>query len=147
MEILIVVAITAVSLAGIFALGGMIFRSEKISFNEFIASNLAQEGIEIVRSIRDSNWIAKENWYSGIYPDCAGGCRVQYNSYQVLPLADTFLLQDNLGRFQYSSGNPSIFKREITVQKISDDELDITSEVSWGQGRSVTAEDLLFNWK
>lgn len=48
------------------------------SEDEFLATQFAQEGIEVVRSIRDSNWLAYDSdsttlWNAGLYADGVEG--------------------------------------------------------------------------
>jgi len=38
----------------------------KESDNRLIATNLAREGVEVVRAIRDSNWLAGDDWDDGL---------------------------------------------------------------------------------
>ena len=57
LETLVVIAVITVGLVGIMGLIVYITSIGQVSPNEIIAANLAQEGIEVVRNIRDSNWL------------------------------------------------------------------------------------------
>jgi len=68
-EIGMAVAIMAIGVVGIYALVPRITSVASISNNQFIASQLAKEGLEIVRNIRDSNWLAGNNFNNGLGQD------------------------------------------------------------------------------
>lgn len=38
----------------------------RITMNQFIAYHLAEEGVEVVRSVRDSNWLQNVAWQKGL---------------------------------------------------------------------------------
>ena len=126
--------------------------------NNVIASNLAQEGIEVVRAIRDTNWVATpvRGFDASLSPsgvpafDCTTACLVEWNSDVLLPFLDTPLKIDSNGIYNYTLGTASFFKRKITITKPSTVELKIISEVTWQERarlRKVTIEDHLFDWK
>jgi len=66
-EILIAVAILSISVVSIIGTMLIAQKGSRLTRDRLIASNLAREGIEIVRSIRDSNWIKcsqdKTKWF------------------------------------------------------------------------------------
>ena len=121
--------------------------------NRLIAANLAAEGIEVVRNIRDNNWLQNKAWNSDLTD---GNYQVAYNS--APPLASynsgSFLLLDsNTGFYSYIPGGVSTpYIRKISITHIpgSDYEIQVISTVIW-QIRNITytssAEDHLFNWK
>jgi prepilin-type N-terminal cleavage/methylation domain-containing protein len=118
--------------------------------NSYIASGLAQEGMEIVRNIRDTGWFAGTPYDNSI-PD--GSYRVQWNSSGLMALgANPPLLKDNsTGIYAYDSGTATLFKRTISVGTVASNvEKMVTVTVSWnerGLAKSVSAEDHLFNWR
>lgn len=110
------------------------------------ASYLAQEGVEIVRNIRDRNWLAEQDWRAGLNDDM--DYQAQYNSptlsfYTGLPLR---LSSD--GFYNYNEGAETIFYRKITIDHQGEDKIKVTVEVSWSydQGQPVRAEAFLYNW-
>lgn len=87
--------------------------------SRLIASNLAQEGVELVRQIRDTNFIKsnkfRDNLLSGEYQiDAVNRQLVGFDK-------DNFLKFDNdLKIYSYDSGdkNPYFFQRKIIVSNI-----------------------------
>ncbi|MDO8261192.1 MAG: prepilin-type N-terminal cleavage/methylation domain-containing protein, partial [Candidatus Magasanikbacteria bacterium] len=57
-ELIIVLGILTMGLLGIVSLIFQNMQVENLTKNYLIASVLAQEGVEVVRNIRDENWIA-----------------------------------------------------------------------------------------
>ncbi len=155
--VIIATFIVAVGLIAILSLANKTLKSSTTSKMRLIASGLAQEGIEIVRETRKSypEWA---DWYSGIFGTTI--YRPQYNSECLIccpnpvspcPGSNTPLrLETSSGLYQYNYGNNSPFYREVTLTKISDDEVEVIVEVKWqtkGEWHYLIAEDRLWNWK
>lgn len=123
-------------------------RASAIIQDNLIASGLVQEGIEVVRAIRDTNWFNTRAFDSGLSD---GVYQVEWNSTTLLSIAGNPVLRLNNGQYTYSGGTPTKFIRTITITKINNGELRVTSQVTWPDRssgtRSVSAEDHLFNWK
>jgi len=116
-------------------------------YDRLTAANLTAEGIEVVRNIRDNNWLQNRAWNSGLTD---GDYQVAYDS-MVLSSYDGYpLLLDSDGPYNYASGAVTPYVRKISITNISADEIKVVSIVSW-QRRGITygssAEDHLFNWK
>lgn len=125
-----------------------------------IAANLAQEGIEVVKNMRDVAFVVDGTW--DIWHSLAdtrvgtGNWSVQYNSNDFDNLQNNFLKFDSnpasptYRLYNYTTGIDTSFKREIILNKISDQQLDVISRVTWtdrGQPQSITVEDVLWNWR
>jgi Tfp pilus assembly protein PilV len=121
--------------------------------NSMTASNLAVEGVEVVRAVRDANWFAGSPFAQGL-DSCApasGGCRVEYDSTAVLPLSGNAPLRYDLinGLYQYAAGDDSDFSRRITIEQITPKELQVVSEVSWTErniDKTFAIEYHLYDW-
>jgi hypothetical protein len=117
------------------------------------ASMLAQEGMELVRGIRDDNWfqrpIGSVPFDDGL-DNCDSGCRIELGTDFLLPLDGNPPLQiDAQSRYLYDVGSDSIYSRRITVTQISPVQLHVVSEVSWATRsgtKSLMVEGYLFDW-
>jgi len=112
------------------------------------AANLTAEGIEVVRNIRDNNWLQNRAWNSGL---ANGDYKVAYNSTALSTFSNNpFLLDSNTGLYNYSSGASTPYVRKISIANLSGYEMRVIATVTW-QKRGITysssAEDHLFNWK
>ena len=148
-ETLVSLLIFSIALTAIFSLLTNNLKDALLVEHNFIASGLVQEGMEVVRSIRDNDWYLG-NPFGTTIPN--GTYRVQWNSQALLALGtNPFLKRDSgNGLFSYDTGNDTIFKRTVTISTISGVERRITVSVTWderGRPRSVSAEAHLFNWK
>jgi type II secretory pathway pseudopilin PulG len=112
---------------------------------KFVASYLAQEGIEVVRNLRDTNWVSgAADWKEGL---SAGNYLVQYNSSALLAYQNIPLKIDGSHLYNYSSGTDTSFYRKITLSSPSADILKVVAEISWsGESSPLTAEEFLYNW-
>ena len=118
--------------------------------NNLAAANLAQEGAEVIRAIRDNNWFVKPTPQAFDTGLADGVYQVQGDSDAVLPYADVFLKIDASGIYNYVSGTDTIFKRKLTISKLSTVELQVTREVSWqerGRSKTISVESHLFDWQ
>lgn len=152
----------------IVALGGIYLAIQQLivatSFlpNQLIATYLAQEGIEVIRNIRDTNWIkGEENWKSGLEGynseqegcDIPNGANLSYDSlsleiYQNLPL----YIYNNFYR-QTTLGKETSFKRRIVINSKTDEKgieyLEVISYVCWrerGRTHQTKLIENLYNW-
>jgi Tfp pilus assembly protein PilV len=146
-EIVLSIFIMSMALVAIFSAFSIIVISTSDTLNQLTATYLAQEGMEIVRNIRDTNWLNMDyhssegasstyTWLDGGMLDiCESGCVVDYattgdpahaiGSYG----SGSYLYINNNGfyTFEQESNNKTIFQRKITIVPISDvngDEVD-----------------------
>lgn len=128
-----------------------------------MAAYLAQEGIEIVRNIRDTNFLEKISdpnnaWDEGLSP---GNYQADYllpqtkdptlgacpNSCEFSDL--WFLRKNNNDFYNYSVGENTVFKRRITIHQQQPDVLKIIVTVYWLERsviREVSMQENLYNW-
>lgn len=116
--------------------------------DRLITANLAAEGIEIVRNIRDSNWLRGVSWNSGL---TNGDYQAVYDSTALFAYSgQPFLFNSTANLYGYASGAATTYVRKISITSISANEIRVVSTVTW-QGRGVSynssAEDRLLNWK
>ncbi|MBI2627123.1 MAG: type II secretion system protein [Parcubacteria group bacterium] len=115
--------------------------------DQTVAINLAQEGLEVVRNIRDSKWISGGTFSSALP---VGVWQVQWDSFSLAPDSNQALKFSVDGIYQYTSGTSTKFKRKITITDVSLSEKKIVVSVSWpvrGGIKTIPAELRLFDWK
>ncbi len=130
------------------------------SRNNVTAAQLAQEGIEIVRNLRDSNWLAGQSMDYQLVG--ASKSRVEWMTNSLLapaspqsPCTDTSPLRYDLTYgYNYSYGTTTVFCRtvDITAGPLGNSQLElkVVVKVYWmekGFQKKVIVEDHLFNWK
>jgi len=80
-EALIAVAVTSIGLVAILGVTVYALSISRVSPDEVIAANLAQEGIEVIRNIRDTNLLEGVFWRENISPVAAPWMlRIKLNS-------------------------------------------------------------------
>ncbi|MBP9822187.1 MAG: prepilin-type N-terminal cleavage/methylation domain-containing protein [Candidatus Pacebacteria bacterium] len=152
-ETLVSLVILTLTLIPILNLSNSINRVTESIQDNMIASGLAQEGIEIIRNMRDTNWFNNRAFDLNLGEGVVNQpyqYRVEWQSVWPGTYANTPLNISN-GMYTYFPGEVSKFTRTITITKINAGELSVVSQVSWtdgrGNSRSISAEDHLFNWK
>lgn len=118
--------------------------------HNLIAANLAQEGIEAVRNIRDTNWLTEVSFDNNLP---VGTWRVVWNTVSggLIAVGSNPVLKKNNGLYNYTSGIDTIFRRTVTISKPNSSELVLISSVIWtergGLNRNISAEAHLFDWQ
>ena len=160
-EVMIAIYIISMAFIGILSLVVQNIRMQNINKNAIMASQLAQEGLELVRNQRDTNWITDSNWKLGtgnatdIVQD--GTYVVDYNngiSNSASNISDpgTRLYIDGQGFYTHTvSANFSGFSRLITIINETNYSVNIECRVRWqvagGQPRDYIAQTELYDWK
>ncbi len=121
------------------------------------AVNLAQEGIELVRALRDSDFIHGDTFkffLNGHSCEIGSGCHITANASGDIELFDgpggTLKFNDSTYLYTYDhNDSDSIFLRKIIIDNIQADFIDVTAEVKYsvkGKEYKITATDRLYNW-
>jgi type II secretory pathway pseudopilin PulG len=150
-EIVVVLFIISLGLIGVLTLIIQNIQSQSYNKNNLIAYQLAQEGIELVRKVRDSNWKAhvpyNTNLVDGEY----------YMDYlDTIPTSSTgptslVLKTDNNGFYIHdAAGSDSGFSRKLTIQNLAGGEsMRVVAEITWSvnnRSYSYDLETLLYDW-
>lgn len=130
------------------------------SADRLTATYLSQEGIEIIRNVRDANWVnagvPTSNWLYGLVssnsgPDCTQGCEADYTTAPLngLPVQQWVSPGDYLymsssgnstGFYSYNAtnGKPTKFKRKITITPYANGyAVKVVSQVFWDQKATI----------
>jgi len=148
LEGIVAIFLITVGVGGAYALISQTISSAIISSQKLIASYLVQEGIEIIRNIRDTNWLEGTSWNDGLP---SGDWEVDYKTQNLTQgYAGRYLNIDSNGFYSYSPGSPTKFKRKITILPEGSDILKVIVEVEWqerGRTHRIKAQENLYNWK
>lgn len=153
LEVIVALYILLVGIVGVMSLIVGATQAGAVSASRLLAANLAQEGIEVVKNIRDLNYDGNgwTNWHANLV---AGNYLVQYNDTSLRPYANTILLYDAAaGLYSYSGGSVGKFnfRRTINLSNIVNGvSVKVISTVSWtenGRNHSLAVEDDLWNWR
>ena len=168
-ETLVAVAIFATSITGLISITARGINDTVFVKNKLTASYLAQEGVEIIRSMRDTSALVYSGttywseFITGYIGDCystngADACYIDGSSVALiaLPCPDegcpAMTYDQDANSYGYLSLQDSIFTRTITVVPVGgagSPEVLINSEVSWTQGTRTFTTSFqynLFNW-
>jgi prepilin-type N-terminal cleavage/methylation domain-containing protein len=160
LEIIVSLFIVTIGMGGVFIIIERSFIIMSISESRLVAANLAQEGIEVVRNIRDTNWLEAQGWDSGLGE---GDYQVQYDDAETdivfcaLPCGYddmVFLNIDEDGFYSYKDSGTyttTKFKRRVIISDKTADNMKITVDVIWKERGGVeynyTAYHWLYDWK
>lgn len=159
-ETMVALVVLTVGLIPLLALVTSSVNLASLIRNNLIAANLTQEGLEVMRGLRDANWLVSPtppSFEAGLI----GTWRVEWDTTILgtptkLPEAvgtnPPLKFDSTTGVYNYSTGTDTIFRRTVTVSTVGacDCEIMIVSEVTWtqsGRNRTVSAESHLFDWR
>lgn len=153
-ETLIAIAILLTAVVGPISLIGDALHKLYYAKDQMIAINLAQEGIEVVRQVRDTNMLAGSPtlWDAVIG---AGNYTVNASSATITSFGGGSVPQPVMisgGFYVQNSGTLTQFKRIITTENVVGAvgrELKVTSTVTWktgGQTGTIAVSEYLFKW-
>jgi len=150
MEVIVAVGIIITALVTVVGVISFSISSIRLNKSKTIAFGLAQEGLEIVRNIRDNNWLDNKrtiaNWREGLG---AGDARAQYDLGALMSFASVPLRLNEQGFYQYNSGSNTIFYRKINIEYLSDNQIKVTARIDWnesGRNHNLIVDTLLYNY-
>jgi len=155
MEMLVAIFILIVGIVGSYSAFTQIIIVTSAVSSKLTAAYLAQEGVEIIRNIRDTNWLQGFNQDNGLSNICSVGCEADYTTgtneetTELKSYTGNQLCINSDGFYNYFSGSLTDFKRKITVELVDSDILKVSSEVYWedrGKSYNFTAEERLYDW-
>lgn len=154
-EVVVAIAIIALGLVGVLAVIRRTLYLQPIIKNKVTSINLAQEGVEVIRAIRDTNWLNNEYWYYGLGDGLiVNDACVEYDSSSIeYPCLNKGLSINDNGMFVHSSNPNTPFERVVDLSYETDPEgieyLSVTSTVSWFERNrqySEEVKELLYDW-
>lgn len=164
-EVTVSIYIITMGLLGLMSLVLQNLQVQHINKNSIIASQLAQEGIELVRNVRDNNWRTEgSDWKDDIYTelgennyiiDYRGRTSIQTGLSGVNDSNARLYIHNsgaNEGFYTHSTNNTTetFFYRIINVEKYANIYLTIKSIIYWeerGRPHKYIVETKLYNWK
>jgi len=158
-EIVVVLLVVSIGIVGVMSLIVQNIQTQSYDKNTLISSQLAQEGIELIRKVRDSNWKTSLSFGTGL----VGTMGTKYDYYMdyldSVPhiysgnSSNLILKIDSSGFYRngpLTSASNSIFSRLISITELDDHTLLVDSTVTWtdhGHNYSYNLETLLYDWK
>lgn len=156
-EVMVAIAIISIGMLGVVSLMSQNIQVQVVNKNNLIASMLAQEGIELVRGIRDENWLDQANpvFHDGL------GEKFAIDAVNKVPDATTLSIDGQGaslfikdGFYQHdNTGIQTIFSRLLEVTPDSDTPpkyITVKSTVRWKSGdrsSDYIAETTLYDWR
>ena len=167
-EAMIAVAVLSTAVTGPLVIAQKGLASAIYTKDEVSAFYLAQEAVEYVRNIRDTNRIAGSSWLNGL-AGCivnsggVGACEIDATFLDFTNLnavkacsggtcSDYLLFNNTSGLYNYGSGNPTKFVRSISMDnRASSKEATVSVTISWQTNlfsakRTFTVQETIFHY-
>jgi len=146
-EAMVAISIITIGLLGILALLSNATSLNRVVSDEYSATYLASEGIEVVKAIVDTNIINARPWNQGL---SNGDFEVQYNDAALRSFSGHPLRYQG-GIYGYDQGTDTVFYRTLTLELSGPDKINVTSHVQWVTRGGITFDvrlsDVFVNWR
>ena len=154
LETIISISVLTAAIIGPTALSSRSIRYVDVARNNLIASNLAQEGLELVRNIHLNNRISGQSWLQRLTGPCnsANGCFIDPIDLSIQGCGSKCRFLDfdkSLHLYNYNNGSKTIFRRILTFNSINSDEVVVISSVRWSDrfgNHNFALETSMLNW-
>ncbi len=149
-ETLVAISVLTISIVGPFYAIQQAANASFLARDQMIASSLAQDAVEYIRSVRDNNYLQEDAWLSGLSQCSPGPCTV--DTTQATPDIETVIqplyLSSNNRYNQQAAGTVSRFTRRVAIQELNAHEAVITVTVTWERHgtQTVTVSDVIQDW-
>jgi len=146
-ELLITITVTTVGIVGAFVAIQQGISIVDYSRSRLISAFLAQEGVEIIKNIRDTNFLeGSVAWNEGIDPGAipeeyevvyndVDDIGIDLNAIACSPICDfptlNFLKKTDNGLYNYTLGDVTRYKRKVRIERISNEHLRVNVKVYW----------------
>jgi Tfp pilus assembly protein PilV len=158
LETVVVLMIMAVGLVSIINLTVDSLRAQTLNRNTLIAYQLAQEGLDLIRNVRDTNWARGDDWNQHISTTTGpANFKVDYSHWQPQEISNIsqakLQVSSTTGFYLHDSNSPdSPFSRMVTITAVSSSSPSSTVSVlvKWtdqGAVHQYQLETTLYNWK
>lgn len=138
-ETIVALSILMLSLMGLIGLLARSFALSNFVSDNYIATYLASEGIEVVKSLIDHNFALGTStpWNAGF---SSGNFDVEWSSVALSPASNNkLLLNTATGLYSYQVGGTlTKFTRTIHIDLIDSNHLKVNSIVQWGSSGGIT---------
>ena len=164
LEVLVAIFIITAGIGGVLVLANQSVVTASINSQKLTAAYFAQEGLELARNYRDTNWLEGEGWLIGL---ASGQWRTDMTRRGMISDVSYYLCRTSgfgvESFFHYGSRadcaitewQRTIFRRTIILSQDPDanpatNDLRVQSQVTWaerGRSHAVTAEEILYDWR
>lgn len=152
-EIMAVLLIVSLGIVGVANLAVQSIQAQTINRGSIVSYQLAQEGLEIVRQVRDTNWMEGQNWKAGMN---SGTYCVDYKSPVLRPVGGPnecalLLNKENwyyAPPFVLATDTQTPFRRVVVINAATSSAT-VTAVVTWDERDKVfryEAETELYDW-
>jgi prepilin-type N-terminal cleavage/methylation domain-containing protein len=144
--------ITAIFILTVGAGASFALIQQSLNAASLVEDGLTQEGVEIVKNIRDQTWLEKRtnpilDWDEYL-PE--GDWEADYLSQSLTVLYNERPLNiDSNGFYSYSAGDQTKFKRKISISEKTPTDMKVLVEVSWsekGRAHQIEVLEYITNW-
>ena len=150
LEIMVSIFVLLVGILGVSNVVLSTILTHTLNKDRLVASYLAQEGVELVRNMRDTNWVISRNFGAGFPSSGWWEIDVKNQKLQRLSGSGRYLKIDpTSGMFQYDFGKETPFKRKIRFIRQGNQYIEVEVVVEWQRLRrnySVQVSTYLYNW-
>jgi prepilin-type N-terminal cleavage/methylation domain-containing protein len=159
-ETLVAISILLVTIVGPITLVTTSLFTSLVARDQLVASYLAQDAMEYVRFVRDTNFLSGQPWLNNGLADCVNVCEIDTTQSLGSAFFCTGTGCGNPLRFDPATGfygynassdwDDTVFSRQVTLIPVNSDEYIVDVTVSWTtrtRDREFTMRDHIYDWR
>jgi type II secretory pathway pseudopilin PulG len=150
-ETVLILFIISVGLIGVLSLIIQNIQSQVINKNNIIAHQLAQEGLELIRKTRDTNWLNSSSWNQNLAPDSYYMDYLDEVPQILLNPSDAYLYKNIDGFYVHDSNEEeTVFSRRLEIVTLDADSMSVSAVVTWNDRNhsfDFNLETWLYDWQ
>ncbi len=160
-EAMVALFVIVIALLGVFTLTTQSLGLNRVAADRYVAVNLANEGIELVKNLLDKNvmdYLIPGNIWNK-YVNSEGFFEIDYNDFGLTSISNEglarplYFSKDGTGFYRYDQQDPqkdilTDFKRIIEIKIVSPNHLRVISKVFWitrGSPYDFSVQDDFYN--
>lgn len=148
-EMLVALGILTVGFLGVMSLLSRALSLNRVVSDNYTATYLASEGVEITKNILDGNAFQGKGWNEGFHD---GDFEVDPAAKVLASNSDRYLTFNSVTHaYGYDFAQSTPYKRVISIRLNGANEMIVNSKVTWisrgGGSFNVNLEDRFYNWR
>lgn len=155
-ETLVAISVLLISVVAPMTLAQQGIRSARIAQEQTTASYLAQDALEYIHNVRDTNRAEADDWLDGLGPCINSTCKIDVPAETITscsggsPACENLRKQESTNLFGYDSGwTETVFNRKVEIDQLTDYEVEVVVTMSWDTGlfeREFVVRNHLYDW-
>jgi len=153
---MVAISVMMIAMMAVFGVLSQTLSLNRVAADQYVAANLASEGIEIIKNLVDSEYDYDHPeayvFGSSVYSMLGKKCAVDINTAPNDCKSDDIIRFDEQSGYSLDADSPTKFSRYVELSKpLGESYIKVSSTVEWrqrgGGQATITVVDTLYDWR